>query len=99
MVIDFVILLYSLASNAISAATVSPERATGHTMVSQFLDAVDIDAAPQAARPNTVTQMRRRISIPCRRYSAIAAALSEKTCGNGISPRAEIWRDTAPSNI
>jgi hypothetical protein len=55
-------------------------------------------APAHIARPNTVTQIRRRISIPCRRYNAIAPSLSENTCRNGISPRAEICRATAPSS-
>ena len=64
------------------------------------LDAVDGgDRSHQSVLPNTVTHRRRRISIPCRRYSAMAESLSENTCRNGISPRARIWRDTAASNI
>ncbi len=57
------------------------------------------DRSHQTSLPNTVTHRRRRISIPCRRYSAMAESLSENTCRNGISPRARIWRPTAPSSI
>ena len=56
------------------------------------------DGANGWSLPSTVTQMRRRISMPCRRYSAMALSLSENTCRNGISPRAEIPRATAPSS-
>ena len=47
---------------------------------------------------NTVTWRRRRISIPWRRYSAIAELLLENTCRNGISSRARIWREIAASS-